>query len=84
MFLARCSAVSRQLANHAGKIGACRGSSYCKIDESIFGLSDEQKEVSDQNALLLDHRSMLSRTNCIKYVHTRSRDPDSARVHIRD
>lgn len=45
MFLARCSAVSRQLANHAGKIGACRGSSYCKIDESIFGLSDEQKEL---------------------------------------
>ncbi|XP_012538867.1 isovaleryl-CoA dehydrogenase, mitochondrial [Monomorium pharaonis] len=44
MFLARWSAVSR-FANHAGKIGACQISSYCKIDESIFGLSDEQREL---------------------------------------
>lgn len=45
MFLTRCSVVSRHLANCAGKIGACRASSYFKIDESIFGLSDEQKEL---------------------------------------
>ncbi|XP_011690077.1 PREDICTED: isovaleryl-CoA dehydrogenase, mitochondrial [Wasmannia auropunctata] len=45
MFLTRCSVVSRHLVNCAGKIGACRASSYFKIDESIFGLSDEQKEL---------------------------------------
>ncbi|KYN05772.1 PREDICTED: isovaleryl-CoA dehydrogenase, mitochondrial [Cyphomyrmex costatus] len=45
MFLARYSIVSRHLANRAGKIGACHASNYCKIDESIFGLSDEQKEL---------------------------------------
>ncbi|KAG5334428.1 IVD protein, partial [Acromyrmex charruanus] len=45
MFLLRYSIVSRHLANHAGKIGACHASNYCKIDESIFGLNDEQKEL---------------------------------------
>jgi len=45
MFLARCVAVSRPLANRAGKIGACRALSYCKIDENVFGLSDEQREL---------------------------------------
>ncbi|XP_024890906.1 isovaleryl-CoA dehydrogenase, mitochondrial [Temnothorax curvispinosus] len=45
MFLARCTFVSRSLANCAGKIGACRASSYYKIDENVFGLSDEQREL---------------------------------------
>lgn len=45
MFLARCTAVSRSFVNRASKIGACRALSYCKIDENIFGLSDEQKEL---------------------------------------
>ncbi|XP_071575755.1 isovaleryl-CoA dehydrogenase, mitochondrial-like [Temnothorax nylanderi] len=45
MFLARCTFVSRLLANCAGKIGACRASSYYKIDENVFGLSDEQREL---------------------------------------
>ncbi|XP_071569663.1 isovaleryl-CoA dehydrogenase, mitochondrial-like [Temnothorax nylanderi] len=45
MFLARCTFVSRPLANCAGKIGACRASSYYKIDENIFGLRDEQREL---------------------------------------
>ncbi|TGZ55693.1 isovaleryl-CoA dehydrogenase, mitochondrial-like isoform X2 [Temnothorax longispinosus] len=45
MFLARCTFVSRPLANCAGKIGACRASSYYKIDENIFGLSDEQRKL---------------------------------------
>ncbi|XP_011873017.1 PREDICTED: isovaleryl-CoA dehydrogenase, mitochondrial isoform X1 [Vollenhovia emeryi] len=45
MFLARCIAVSRPLANRVGKIGACRASSYYKIDENVFGLSDDQREL---------------------------------------
>ncbi|KYQ57600.1 Isovaleryl-CoA dehydrogenase, mitochondrial [Trachymyrmex zeteki] len=45
MFLTRYSIISRHLANRAGKIGACHASNYCKIDENVFGLNDEQKEL---------------------------------------